>query len=69
MSRPMTSDGPDQLVQRLDRRFDELERRLVEAFRNDLHAALTAQTRQLVITWTTLIVVLSALAFSAGRMR
>ena len=53
---------------RFEQRCDAKEQRLVEAFRDDLRAALAGQTQQLAITWAGLLLILTALGFAAGRM-
>ena len=74
-----TNRDLDSLEQRLDMRFEALEERLnlrieateyklLAAFRGELQAALTAQSRQLAITLAGTSGALCALAFAAARL-
>ncbi len=57
----------DALEQRLDLRFDALRNELLAAFRGELNAAITAQTRTLVFTMAGTVISLGGLALGLAR--
>jgi len=57
----------DELERRVDLRFDALEQRMLAAFRGELVAAVTTQTRTMIFTMAGTVVSLAAVALAATR--
>lgn len=57
-----------QLGERIDLRIEALEHRLAATFRAELTAAITSQTRSLILTVAALAITLSGMAFAADRL-
>ncbi len=55
------------LEQRMDARFEAMEYRLLAAFRGELNAAVTSQTRTMIFTTTGAVVSLGGLALALAR--